>query len=221
MGAIVKRAWGSLAVSVFIAVMVPVAWCMMLFSNSAIALTAMGLYSLKFFTVLSNLLVGAASLIYAVYLVRFLRNGTAVPRWAHLLKYAGTVATTVTLMTVLLFLGPTIGYPPMFVGANLWFHLIVPVAAIVGFVFFDTMHSLSFRETLLGVVPTLLYGIVYCANILINGVGQAPYTNDWYGFTMWGVQFMPVVFLVMLLATWLFAIAIRVGNVIVRKRMQP
>ena len=121
MGAIVKRAWGSLAVSVFIAVMVPVAWCMMLFSNSAIALTAMGLYSLKFFTVLSN----------------------------------------------------------------------------------------------------LLFGIVYCANILINGVGQAPYTNDWYGFTMWGVQFMPVVFLVMLLATWLFAIAIRVGNVIVRKRMQP
>ena len=48
-----------------------------------------------------------------------------------------------------------------------------------------------------------------------------PYTNDWYGFTAWGVQFMPVVFLVMLLATWLFAIAICVSNVIVRKRMQP
>ena len=57
-----------------------------------------------------------------------------------------------------------------------------------------------------------LYGIAYCANILINGVGTFPNTNDWYGFTMWGVQFMPVVLLVMLLATWLFAVLIRLGN---------
>ena len=207
-----KRTWGALAISVFIAVMVPVAWCMLMFSRSDIALTAMGLYSLKYFTVLSNLLLGAASLVYAVCLVRFLRTGARVPHWAFLLKYAGTVATTVTLMTVLLFLGPTMGYPLMFVGANLWLHLIIPVAGIVEFVFFDVQYRLSFKETLVGVVPTLLYGVAYCANILINGVGTYPYTNDWYGFTMWGVQYMPVVLLVILLATWLFAVVIRLGN---------
>ena len=213
-----KRARGALAISAFIAVMVPVAWCMMLFSRSDMALTAIGLYSLKYFTVLSNLLLGAASLVYAVFLVRFLRTGSAVPRWAHLLKFMATVATTVTLMTVLLFLGPVLGYAPMFVGANLWFHLIVPVAAIVEFVLFDVSHGLAFRETLLGVAPTLLYGIGYCGNILLNGVGEFSNTNDWYGFTMWGVQYMPVVFAVMLLATWLFAVALRAGNTVVRRR---
>ena len=192
--------------------MVPVAWCMLMFSRSDIALTAMGLYSLKFFTVLSNLLLGAASLAYAVCFARFMRTGARVPHWAYLLKFAGTVATTVTLMTVLLFLGPTLGYPLMFVGGNLWLHLIIPVAGIVEFVFFDVQYSLSFKETLVGVVPTLLYGIAYCANILINGVGTRPYTNDWYGFAIWGLQYMPVVFLVMLLATWLFAVLIRLGN---------
>ena len=208
-----KRARGALVINVLIAVMVPVAWCMMLFSRSDVALTAMGVYSLKYFTVLSNLLLGVASAVYAVFLVRFLRTGAVVPRGAHAFKYVATVATTVTLMTVLLFLGPTVGYPPMFVGANLWFHLIVPVAAIVELAFFDEAFGLSFRETLIGVLPTLLYGIVYCANILLNGVGELPYTNDWYGFTAWGVQFMPVVFAIMLLATWLFAIALRAANV--------
>ena len=44
-------------------------------------------------------------------------------------------------------------------------------------------------------------------------------TNDWYGFTMWGVEFMPVVFFVMLAATWIIAIILRAGNAVVRKRM--
>jgi len=158
------------------------------------------------------LLLGVASLVYAVCLARFMRTGARVPHWAYLLKFAGTVATTVTLMTVLLFLGPTLGYPLMFVGGNLWLHLIIPVAGIVEFVFFDVQYSLSFKETLVGVVPTLLYGIFYCGNILINGVGQGRTSNDWYGFAMWGVQFMPVVLAVMLLATWLFAVAIRGAN---------
>jgi len=213
MGDDVKRARGALALSVFIAIMMPVAWCMLMLSRSDIALTAVGLYSLKYFTVLSNLLLAVASLVYAVCLVRFMRSGARVPHWAYLLKYAGTVATTVTLMTVLLFLGPTLGYPLMFVGGNLWLHLIIPVAGIVEFVFFDVQYSLSFKEMLVGVVPTLLYGIAYCANILINGVGTFPNTNDWYGFTMWGVQYMPVVLAAMLLATWLLAVLIRLGNI--------
>ena len=36
---------------------------------------------------------------------------------------------------------------------------------------------------------------------------------------MWGVEFMPVVFFVMLVATWIIAIILRAGNAAVRKRM--
>ncbi len=199
--------------------MEPIEWLVMLTSRSEVTLAAIGLYSLKYFTVLSNLLLGAASLVYAVCLVRFLRHDASIPSWAHKLKFAATVAVGVTFMTVMLFLGPTMGYAMMFVGANLWFHLVLPVLAIVEFVFFDIWRSLSFKQSLLGVLPTLLYGIAYCANILLNGVGEWPATNDWYGFTMWGVEFMPVVFFVMLVATWIIAIALRAGNAAVRKRM--
>lgn len=215
---VVNRMKLALLCNVFLAVMEPVAWCMMLFSRSEVALAAMGLYSLKYFTVLSNLLLGAASLVYAVFIVRALRGGARIPRWAYVLKYIATVATTVTLMTVLLFLGPTLGYPPMFAGANLWFHLVLPVVAIVEFVFLDTTYRLSFKETIVGMVSTFLYGLAYCGNIYLNGVGSGIGTNDWYGFTMWGVEYMPVVFAVMLLATWLFAVVIRAGNTLAGRR---
>ena len=218
LGKMAMEARIALVINVVIAIAEPIAWLTMVFSRGTAALTAMGLYTLKFFTVLSNLLLGVASLVYALYLVRYLRRGLIVPKWAHLLKYAGVVAVTVTLMTVLFFLGPTMGYAAMFAGVNLWLHLVFPVIGIVEFVFLDTQRGLAFKETLFGVVPVLLYGIFYVGNILINGVGVRPYTNDWYGFTMWGVQYMPVVLLVMVLATWLFAIVLRAGNAAVRKR---
>ena len=74
------------------------------------------------------------------------------------------------------------------------------------------------KESLVGVLPVLVYGAFYYGNILLNGVGERPYTNDWYGFTLFGEQFMPVVLAVMLLATWVFALAVRAGNAAVRKR---
>lgn len=207
----------ALVFDVVIAIAEPVVWFMMASSRGVDALTATGLASLKYFTVLSNLLLGAASLVYAVYMVRYLRGGRIVPQWAKRLKFAATAAVTVTLMTVLLFLGPTMGYAAMFAGVNLWLHLILPVLGIVEFVFFDTQRGLSFKESLFGIVPVALYGVFYVGNILINGVGVQPYINDWYGFTMFGMQFLPVVLLVMALATWVFAIVLRAGNAAVRK----
>ena len=207
----------ALVFDVAIAIAEPIVWLMMASSRGVDALTATGLISLKYFTVLSNLLLGAASLVYAVYMVRYLRGGHLVPQWAHRLKFAATVAVTVTLMTVLLFLGPTMGYAAMFAGVNLWLHLVLPVLGIAEFVFFDIQRDLSFKESLFGVAPVVLYGVFYVGNILINGVGVRPLTNDWYGFTMFGMQLLPVVLLMMVIATWVFAIALRAGNTAVRK----
>ena len=208
----------ALAIDVVIAVAEPIVWLRMATSRGVEAFTATGLVSLKYFTVLSNLLLGLASLVCAVYLIRYLRRGLIVPKWAHLLKFAGTVAVTITLMTVLLFLGPRLGYAAMFAGVNLWFHGVLPVLGIAGFVFFDTQRGLSFKESFVGLVPVVLYGVFYVGNILINGVGVRPNTNDWYGFTLFGMQLLPVVLLVMVLATWVFALILRAVNAAVRKR---
>ena len=74
-----------------------------------------GLQSLRYFTVLSNLLQGGVCLACLC--------GAKVGRW----KYVAAVSVALTFFVVLLLLGPAYGYDTMYVGANLWFHLILPI----------------------------------------------------------------------------------------------
>ena len=202
-----------LAINVFIAVMVVVAWAMLAFGSETDTLAARGVRSLKYFTVLSNLLLGAASLVYAICQVRCLRGTSPeIPRAAHVLKYVATTAVGVTFLTVMLFLGPLMGYPLMFKGANFWLHLVLPVLAILECCVLDGPHELNLRDNLVAVMPTLVYGIGYVGNILVNGVGAGTTNNDWYGFTLWGVDKIPLVLLVMLLVTFLIGLVIRLAN---------
>ena len=77
----------------------------------------------------------------------------------------------------------------MFVGANFWFHLVVPLLSIVCYVLLDRFARVKKRALLLVAVPMLLYGLFYTANCLINGVGdysEGGVLNDWYWFLYWG-----------------------------------
>ena len=69
-----------------------------------------GLKSLRFFTILSNLFCAVSALLLVL----------SSSQWAWLLKYVGTVAVTVTLLTVMFFLGPNMGYKQMFSGKDLY-----------------------------------------------------------------------------------------------------
>ena len=62
-----------------------------------------GLAALRYFTILSNLFCALAALALALTLL-----GGFAPRWIWLWKYVGTAAVTVTLLTVLVFLGPAV-----------------------------------------------------------------------------------------------------------------
>ncbi|MCR4688956.1 MAG: hypothetical protein K5745_05310, partial [Saccharofermentans sp.] len=67
-------------------------------------------------------------------------------------------------------------------------------------------------------VPTLLYGIGYAANILINGMGDAwPYSNDFYGFLNWGWGVGIGIFIGVTLLAFILAVIFRA---IVNKRSQ-
>ena len=77
---------------------------------------------------------------------------------------------------------------------------------------FIRRKKIPFKYTVISAVPTLLYGIGYVANILLNGVGEGHASNDWYGFTLWGLDKMPLVLAIMLLATFLIGLAIRVAS---------
>jgi hypothetical protein len=61
-------------------------------------------------------------------------------------------------------------------------------------------------SALIAVIPMIVYGTFYLGNILLNGRGEWPDTNDWYGFAMWGIPASFLVFVIIAAATWVFAL---------------
>ena len=198
----------SIACNAFVAVMTVVAFVLMTvgWGSEHAVLNSTGVENLKYFTVLSNLLSGVACAVLAVALVR---TGGHAPLWMYVLKLAATTAVSVTFLTVVVLFMGVWGLGGMFNGANFWFHLVLPLVAIVGFCALDTACALRFRATFAGMLPTALYGIGYYANIIANGVGEWPDSNDWYGFLSFGgLEAAPAVFAAMLVASWLIALVV-------------
>ena len=140
---------------------------------------------LRYFTVQSNLFCAAASLAAAA---GWLRGG---PSAAVLtVKFVATAAVSVTLLTVLVFLGPQYGYKLMFTGPDFWLHLACPLLALLTFFAWDR-PALTWAGALLGVVPVLLYGLLY-----LHRVVRIKRWEDFYGFNKdgkWPLSFLAMV----------------------------
>ena len=55
----------------------------------------------------------------------------------------------------------------------------------------------------------IFIGVVYIINILINGRGEWPNTNDWYMFFRWGFPVGITIYVVIAIVTWLLAFVMR------------
>ncbi len=159
-----------------------------------------GLAALRYYTLLSNLLCAFASLAFALAL---LRGG--VPRGIWLWKYVGTAAVTVTLLTVLVFLGPSVGYKALLSGRDLYLHLIGPLLAIVSFCFLERLYPLSFPLSLTGLVPVILYGTFYLYKVVL--CPEEKRWEDFYGYNKSGKW--PVSFAAMMVGGFLVCCALR------------
>ena len=165
-------------------------------------MTVGGTRCFRYFTIDSNILCALGSLLLLPYQVKSLAGGkNAVPRWAFLLRFVGTVAVTVTMTVVLFFLGPTTGYGPMFEGACLELHLICPLLAILSFVLCERGLWLTKTRCLWGIAPTVIYGTVYLVNVIALGTWE-----DFYGFNIGG--FWYISYLVMPAVTYAIALAL-------------
>ena len=183
--------------------MVAGSWIVMfLFGKGSLAQNGFG--NLKYFTVQSNLLSGAA----ALYWLAVSGRDKGGRRAAERLKYVAAAAVGLTFTVVMVFLGPFYGYPMMFTGANLFFHLIIPLAAMAEIVFL-TDTKFTRRDNRLTVIPPILYGAGYLLNNIINGIGEWPDTNDWYSFLAWGYPAGIAIFAVICAVTWLLGLAMR------------
>ena len=162
------------------------------------ALQSSGLENFKYYTVLSNVFCG---IVAAIYLIK--RSDKLIP-----LKLGAVCGVTITFCVVAFMFGPLYGFIQFYQRGNLFFHLLLPVAAMVEFI---TVRrgKIPFRYTVMAAIPTLIYGIFYMANILINGKGEWPDTNDFYGFLNWGWPVGIGIFIVITLLAFGVACAFR------------
>ena len=158
-----------------------------------------GLAALRFYTLLSNLFCALASLALALAL-----SGGEVPRWVWLWKYVGAAAVTVTLLTVLFFLAPAAGFKAMFSGRDLYLHLIGPLLAIVSFCFCERFYPLSLPLSLTGLLPVILYGLVYLYKVVL--CPEAKRWEDFYGYNKTGKW--PISFAAMMIGGALVCLAL-------------
>ena len=145
------------------------------------ALQSSGLENFKFYTVLTNVFCGIVALIYLVSI--FAKKG--IEKMAAL-KLAAVCGVAITFAVVAFMFGPLYGFLQFYKRGNLYFHLLLPVTAMIEFIVVKRKR-MPFRYAVFAAVPTLLYGIGYLLNILINGIGGPwPDTNDFYAFLSWG-----------------------------------
>ena len=149
-----------------------------------------GLPFFRYFTVLSNTFCGLAALL----MVLFPASGLI---W--LLKYVGTLALTVTMLTVFLFLGRFVApLAELLKDEQLYMHLITPVLAIVSFLLFER-RGLSFLQSLTGLLAVLIYGSVYCYEVVYLKKWE-----DFYGFNQGGKWYISLP--IMLAATFILCL---------------
>lgn len=180
---------------------------------SSAGLTSSGFENLKFFTVLSNEFCGIVALLWLICFAK----GKSFP---VLLKLIAATAVGLTFLIVAAFLAPMYPTLNLYQGGNLYFHLIVPLVALVEFILMETEERLAFRYTFLAALPTVIYGLGYYLNVVINGKGVWPDTNDWYGFLNWGYPVGFAIFGVIILMNWGIACLLRFVNNILSARLR-
>ena len=121
-------------------------------------------------------------------------------------------AVALTFLIVAAFLAPMYPGLNLYENSNLWFHLILPLAAMLEFILLKTQQRIPFKYAVFSALPALVYGIGYLANILINGKGEWPDTNDWYGFLNWGYPVGIAIFAVIVLMNFGMAALMRFVN---------
>ena len=210
-----KKDKARLIFNILLAVAVFAVWILSFFFWRNSALGGDGWSDLKYFTVESNLLVGLVAILWIVF--RLTKGKGNIPGWVAILKYLSSASVFVTFAVVLVFLGPLYGYALMYYGANLFFHLLIPLLAIAEEVFLKE-EKVTFRESFLAMIPPFLYGLAYLTNCLVNGIGSwDTVKNDWYSFLEWGYGVGIAIFVVICLIAWGLGSALRAGNKAARK----
>ena len=160
-----------------------------------------------YFTTDSNILSAIAALIMAFFEIQILKGKVkTLPHFAVIFKYVATVSVMVTFFTVMLFLGPIYTYKFVLSDTAFYMHLVEPLSAFISLCVFETASPISMKEMLLGLLPTVIYGIVYVVEVILISAENGGW-YDFYSFNIGGYWYVTV--FVMILATFLICLLTR------------
>ena len=205
-----KKTKISIIINIIITILVTIGTVFMLidfqFMGREAALTATRIETFKFFTVDSNILMGIVSFIYTVFALKLEKKEIKeIPSFVYLLKLASTTGVVLTFLVTGLFLAPTSKIPffAFYKNSNLFFHLLVPILSFITFCFLEKSKKLSFKQTIIGVIPMIAYSIIYTTSVLThieNGIVSNKY--DFYGFLRGGLNTIIFVISLMFIITY-------------------
>lgn len=168
-----------------IVVLTIVAVLLMFFGKSDI-LSGSRWEAFKFFTVQSNVFAGIAAGISLFYL---LFKKDKYPAWVSVTKLVAASGVAVTFFTVVTYL--SIVYKDnlsmLYLGANMFMHVIIPILSILSVVLFEPKTKLRFAMNLYSMLPVTIYGIIYIANVAAHNDYGNVKGWDWYAFGTYGL----------------------------------
>lgn len=173
-----------------------------------------GAVAFRYFTVDSNVLAAVSSFIMMICAAKQLGGSHEPPGWARLLSLAATVAVTLTMLTVVLYLGPFVyGYPALFKGLNLPLHLTTPLTELAAFVWLESVGAARIKRRcmIIGVAPMLVYGAVYLVMVVV--LKRWP---DFYAFNTDGTFGLTVLIMTAFTAAISYAVGLA-ANLVAKK----
>ena len=155
-----------------------------------------GFDSFQFFTTDSNVLAALSSLVMIPYEVQILRGKRKkLPHAAIVFKYIGMTSVMLTFLTVMVLLMPTYGAVFTLLGTAFYMHLTGPLTALATFLFLETDSKIKLPETVLAIIPSLLYGAVYLTQVVFIGEKNGGW-SDFYTFNRGGYWYIAMVVII-------------------------
>lgn len=162
-------------------------------------------YFFIYFTSDSNVFAGLSSFLVLPYLLQMIRGVGSIPLWVQALRFMSSVSVCVTMLTVLVFLAPKIGYADMYAGSDFYYHLLIPLASTLTYAFLEPAGKIPFYFTFLGLIPVVIYGIIYAVQTIFIGLDKGGW-RDFYHFNDHGQWILSLT--IMFFGTYLISLGI-------------
>lgn len=143
----------------------------------------------RFFTNITTTYIVVSALINAIFLgISVIKGELKMPKVVSIIKFVGLTMAMLTFFAVLFVIAPITSFQENYSGRKIFTHLILPIAVIVSYLFFEENHLFEWRYSLFGLIPFAIYSVVYIINVVFLSTWPDIYRINkqglWYLFVL-------------------------------------